>query len=61
MGLSSSKSKTTSNTSQNTNEVTHGTQVTAIDERDRVPVLWTQGTPSADFAEDIHQLLEGGP
>jgi protein SCO1/2 len=39
-------------------EVTHSTQVTAIDDRDRVPILWTQGTPSADFAEDIHRLLE---
>ena len=38
-------------------EVTHGTQVTAIDHRDRVPVLWTQGTSASDFADDIHQLL----
>ncbi len=38
-------------------EVTHGTQVTAIDESDRVPVLWTQGTTAADFADDIHHLL----
>jgi protein SCO1 len=40
-------------------EVTHGTQVTAIDERDRVPILWTQGTSSEQFADDIHRLLEG--
>ncbi len=38
-------------------EVTHGTQVTAIDHRDRVPVLWTQGTSASDFADDIHTLL----
>jgi protein SCO1 len=42
-------------------EVAHSTQVTAIDESDRVPILWTQGTPSADFADDIHRLLEGAP
>ena len=40
-------------------EVSHSTQVTAIDERDRVPILWTQDTSSAQFADDIHQLLEG--
>ncbi|HET8960147.1 SCO family protein [Nocardioides sp.] len=39
-------------------EVTHSTQVTAIDEHDRVPILWTQGTSSAQFADDIHRLLE---
>ena len=38
-------------------EVTHGTQVTAIDHDDRVPVLWTQGTSASDFAADIHTLL----
>ena len=38
-------------------EVTHSTQVTAIDHQDRVPVLWTQGTSASDFAEDIHSLL----
>ncbi len=38
-------------------EVTHGTQVTAIDHQDRVPVVWTQGTSASDFAEDIHTLL----
>jgi hypothetical protein len=32
--------------------------VTAIDEQDRVPILWTQGTSSAAFADDIHRLLE---
>lgn len=39
-------------------EVTHSVQVTAIDHRDRVPVLWTQGTSAADFAADIHTLLD---
>lgn len=38
-------------------DVTHGTQVTAIDHTDTVPVLWTQGTSAADFANDIHTLL----
>jgi protein SCO1/2 len=42
-------------------EVTHSTQVTAIDDRDRVPILWTQGTSSAQFADDIHRLLEDAP
>ena len=38
-------------------EVTHGTQVIAIDHTDTVPVVWTQGTSSAQFAADIHTLL----
>jgi protein SCO1/2 len=38
-------------------EVTHGTQVTAVDADDRVPVVWTQGTSAAEFADDIHSLL----
>ena len=38
-------------------EVTHGTQVTAIDHDDKVPVVWTQGTSSSQFADDIHTLL----
>lgn len=38
-------------------EVTHGTQVTAIDHTDTVPVVWTQGTSSGQFADDIHTLL----
>jgi protein SCO1/2 len=39
-------------------EVTHGTQVAAIAEDDRVPILWTQGTSAAQYADDIHTLLE---
>lgn len=38
-------------------EVTHGTQVTAIDHADKVPVLWTQGTSASEFAADISTLL----
>jgi protein SCO1 len=38
-------------------EVVHSTQVTAIDESDRVPMLWTQDTSAADLADDIHRLL----
>jgi protein SCO1/2 len=38
-------------------EVVHSTQVTAIDDHDRVPILWTQGTSASDLADDIHQLL----
>lgn len=38
-------------------EVTHGTHVTAIDPTDQVPVVWTQGTSSAEFAADIRTLL----
>jgi protein SCO1/2 len=38
-------------------DVSHSTQVTAIDSRDRVPVVWTQGTSAAEFADDIHTLL----
>jgi protein SCO1/2 len=38
-------------------DVTHGTQVLAIDGHDQVPVVWTLGTSAAQFAADIHQLL----
>jgi protein SCO1/2 len=38
-------------------DVTHGTQVLAIDGHNKVPVVWTLGTSSAQFAADIHQLL----
>jgi protein SCO1 len=42
-------------------EVTHSTHVTAIDDHDRVPIVWTQGTSAAQFADDIHRLLEEAP
>lgn len=38
-------------------EVAHGTQIIAIDEDDRAPIVWTEGTSAADLAEDITQLL----
>ena len=38
-------------------EVTHGTQVTAINHADKVPVVWTQGTSAGEFAADIRTLL----
>ena len=38
-------------------EVVHSTQITAINDDDRVPILWTQGTSASDLADDIHQLL----
>lgn len=40
-------------------EVDHGTPVVAIDSRDRSPIVWTQGTSPAQFAEDIAALLSG--
>ena len=41
-------------------EVAHGTQIIAIDERDRAPLVWTEGTPAGDLAADITTLLDGG-
>jgi len=38
-------------------EVDHGTPVIAIDDTDRAPVVWTQGTSAAALAEDIATLL----
>jgi len=38
-------------------DVTHGTQVLAIDGTNTVPVVWTLGTTAPEFAHDIHQLL----
>ena len=38
-------------------EVTHGTQVLALDGHDTVPVVWTLGATAPEFAHDIHQLL----
>jgi len=37
---------------------THSTQVTAIDSHDRSRVLWTMDTSPAQFAGDIHTLLQ---
>ena len=39
-------------------EVTHGTQIVAIDERDRSPIIWTEGTAPALLAEDLTALLD---
>jgi protein SCO1 len=38
-------------------DVTHGTQVLAIDGKNQVPVVWTLGTSGRQFADDIHHLL----
>jgi len=38
-------------------DVTHGTQVLAVDGKNTVPVVWTLGTTAPEFARDIHQLL----
>jgi protein SCO1 len=38
-------------------DVTHGTQVMALDGKNQVPVVWTLGTTAPEFAHDIHQLL----
>ena len=40
-------------------EVTHGTQVIGIDADDQVPIVWTEGTSAAEFADDVHTLLTG--
>jgi len=41
-------------------EVTHGTQIVAIDESDRSPLVWTEGTSAALLAEDLDLLLTTG-
>ncbi|HET6626378.1 MAG TPA: SCO family protein [Nocardioidaceae bacterium] len=38
-------------------EVAHGTQIVGVDDRDRAPIVWTEGTSAADLAEDITTLL----
>jgi protein SCO1/2 len=38
-------------------DVTHGTQVLAVDGEDTVPVVWTIGTTAPELAHDIHHLL----
>ena len=37
--------------------VAHGTQIVAIDDDDRAPIVWTEGTSADDLAEDITELL----
>ena len=39
-------------------EVSHGTQIVAVDDRDRSPIVWTEGTPAAQIAEDLAALLD---
>ena len=38
-------------------DVTHGTTITGIDAEDQGTVYWSEATSSADFAADIHTLL----
>ena len=38
-------------------DVTHGTTITGVDSDDEAPVYWSESTSSADFAADIHLLL----
>ena len=38
-------------------DVTHGTTITGIDSDDEAPVYWSESTSSAEFADDIHLLL----
>jgi protein SCO1/2 len=39
-------------------DVVHGTAVLGIDGKNEVPIVWTEGTSPAQFASDIHQLLD---
>jgi len=39
-------------------DVSHGSEVIAIDSQDRTPIVWTEGTSSAEFASDIFRLLD---
>ena len=41
-------------------EVNHGTQIVAIDEQDRSPMVWTEGTAASLLAEDLQVLLTTG-
>ena len=38
-------------------EVDHSTQVVGVDDRGGAPIVWTEGTSSAEFALDIEKLL----
>ncbi len=39
-------------------EVAHGSQIVAVDEHDRSPIVWTEGTAAALLAEDLATLLD---
>lgn len=39
-------------------DVTHGATITGVDADDEGTVYWSESTSSADFAADIHQLLD---
>lgn len=41
-------------------DVTHGTQVLAVDDNDQVPVYWSQDVSQAELAHDIKLLLDEG-
>jgi protein SCO1 len=38
-------------------DVTHGTTITGVDDHDDGTIYWSEATSSADFASDIHTLL----
>ena len=38
-------------------EVAHGTQIVGVEGTGRAPIVWTEGTPAGDLAEDITGLL----
>ena len=38
-------------------EVAHGTQIVAVDEKDRSPIVWTEGTSADQLAQDLTALL----
>lgn len=40
-------------------EVTHSTQVIAVDSEDRAPMVWLQDTSASEFADDVNLLLTG--
>ena len=41
-------------------EVDHSTPVVGVDDEGTAPIVWTQGTSSQEFADDIELLLAGG-
>lgn len=40
-------------------EVAHGTQIVGVNGRDMAPIVWTEGTPAVELAEDVTELLQG--